>query len=64
MEKIKAFITAFKSLHGEINCPQLIHLDPFSEEGHRKFVANNVKANTCSRFVADAVTILEKILSD
>jgi len=63
LSKTKAFIEKFKALHGDINCPKLIGLDVFSEEGHREFVENNIKASTCSRFVGDTVTILEDIFS-
>lgn len=62
--KTRAFAEKFKSLHGEIDCPRLINLDVFSEEGHRTFVKNNVKAERCARFVGDAVKILEEILAE
>lgn len=62
MAKVKGFVEQFKSLHGEIDCPRLIGLDVFSEEGQQAFVENNVKATTCTRFVGDTVKILEQIL--
>ena len=61
--KTRAFADRFKSLHGEIDCHRLIHLDVFSEEGHRKFAEDNIKADTCARFVGDTVKILEEILA-
>jgi C_GCAxxG_C_C family probable redox protein len=64
MDKVNRFVQGFKSLHGEIDCPRLIGLDVFSEEGLKAFMENNVKATTCARFVGDTVKILEKILSD
>jgi C_GCAxxG_C_C family probable redox protein len=60
--KTKAFADKFKFLHREIDCPKLIELDVFSEEGHRTFVEKNIKAEACARFVGDAVKILEEML--
>lgn len=62
MTKIRAFVDRFKSLHGEIDCPKLIGLDVFSEQGRRAFAANNIKADVCTRYVSDAVKIIEEML--
>ena len=62
--QIRAFVERFKALHGEIDCPKLIGLDIFSEEGHRTFVEKNVKVERCAHFVADAVKILGAILAE
>ncbi len=61
VEKNVEFAEKFKALNGKINCHELISLDIFSEEGHNKFVKNNMKEFTCSKFVKDAVEILEEI---
>ncbi|MBI5552706.1 MAG: C_GCAxxG_C_C family protein [Desulfobacterales bacterium] len=62
--KNRAFVERFKALHAEIDCPRLIGLDVFSEEGHRTFVEKNIKAAYCANFVADAVKILGAILAE
>lgn len=64
MAKVKRFVEQFKSEHGEIDCPRLIGLDVFSEEGQKAFVENNVKATTCTQFVSDTVKMLEEILAE
>jgi C_GCAxxG_C_C family probable redox protein len=64
IDKTRAFVEKFKSLHGAIDCPKLISLDIFSEEGHKAFVENNVKATVCTRYVGDAVKILEEIFAE
>ena len=64
MTKIKAFVERFKSLHKETDCSRLINLDIFSEKGYKTFVENNVKTVFCTRFVGDAVKILEEILAE
>ena len=62
--KVKGFVERFQLLHAEIDCPRLLGLDIFSEEGHKHFLENNIKAATCARFVGDAVKILEEILAE
>jgi C_GCAxxG_C_C family probable redox protein len=62
--KTRAFAEKFKSLHREIDCPKLIHLDVFSEKGHRTFVEKNIKAENCVLFVGDAVKILDEIMAE
>jgi C_GCAxxG_C_C family probable redox protein len=62
MDKIRTFVDKFKSLHGDIDCPKLIGLDIFSEQGRKAFAENNLKATACTRYVADTVKILEEIL--
>ncbi len=62
--KTRAFVKRFKALHGEIDCPKLIGLDVFSEEGHRAYVEKNIKTERCAHFVADAVKILGAVLAE
>jgi C_GCAxxG_C_C family probable redox protein len=62
--KVNRFVERFKSLHAEIDCSRLIGLDVFSEEGHKNFLENNIKATACARFVGDTVKILEEILAE
>ena len=62
--KTREFAEKFKSLHGAIDCPKLLNLDVFSEEGHRTFVEKNMKAETCARFVGDTVKILDDMLTE
>ncbi len=62
--KTREFTERFRSLHGEIDCPKLLNLDVFSEEGLRTFVEKNMKEEICSRFVRDTVKILEDMLTE
>ncbi|MHC1743253.1 MAG: C-GCAxxG-C-C family protein [Syntrophobacteraceae bacterium] len=62
--KTREFAEKFKSLHGAIDCPRLLNLDVFSEEGHRTFVEKNMKAETCARFVGDTVKILDDMMTE
>ena len=64
MGKIRTFVDRFKALHGDIDCPKLIGLDLFSEEGRKAFAENNLKATVCTQYVADAVKILEELLQN
>lgn len=64
INKTRAFAEKFKSLHGSIDCPGLISLDVFSAEGRKAFAENNIKATVCTRYVGDAVKILEEILAE
>jgi len=61
-DQIQRFTDRFKTLHKEINCPQLIGLDIFSTRGHQKFVDDDLKNTRCVGFVRDAVLILEEIM--
>ncbi len=61
-DQIRCFTHRFKTLHKEINCPQLIGLDIFSAQGHQKFVDDDIKTSRCVNFVRDAVQILEEIM--
>lgn len=64
MGKTQYFLERFKSIHGEINCPELIGLDVFSETGYQEFVENNIKQNVCTGFVRSAIEILEEMITD
>ncbi len=61
IEKNREFVEKFKAIHSEINCNKLINLDVFSEKGAQEFVENNIKEIVCSKFVGDAVEILNEI---
>lgn len=62
LDKISQFNRKFKELNGHINCPDLIGLDVLTQEGHKAFVENNIKAEKCSGFVSDSIQILHGIL--
>ena len=62
-EVSKAFISQFKGLHGEITCPGLLgnDLNKTSLERHER---ESTRIQTpCSRFVEDAVAIVDQLLS-
>jgi C_GCAxxG_C_C family probable redox protein len=56
------FIREFKARHGSIVCRELIGVDLGTPEGHQQAVERGVFENLCSKYVRDAVEILEKIL--
>jgi C_GCAxxG_C_C family probable redox protein len=62
-EKVGTFVEKFKARHGSLNCHELIGLNVFSEEGHREFIAKDIKLTKCIKFVEDAVGIVEKIIN-
>ncbi len=64
MEKNQDFISKFREKHGDIDCPKLINLDIFSEEGFQTFIGNNIKETVCTDFVSSAIHILDELLDD
>lgn len=62
-EKVGAFVTAFKTRHGKLNCRELIGLDVFSQEGMNEFMDRDIKLTQCIRYVEDAVEITEEIIT-
>ncbi len=61
IEKNREFVEKFKAIHSEINCNKLINIDVFSEKGSLEFAENNIKERVCTKFVKDAVEILNEI---
>jgi len=58
----REFVARFKSRHTTSVCRDLLGCDVGTEEGRRIFDERNYKDTRCSKFVEDAVTILEDIL--
>ncbi len=56
------FIREFKARYGSIVCRELIGVDLGTAEGHKQAVERGVFENLCSKYVQDAVEILEQIL--
>jgi len=56
------FIKKFKARHGSIVCRELIGVDLDTPAGHDQAVERGIFENLCSKYVRDAVKILEQIL--
>ncbi len=56
------FVERFRSLHTTSTCRELLGCDVGTEEGRRIFDERNYKDTRCSKYVANAVTILEELL--
>jgi C_GCAxxG_C_C family probable redox protein len=62
-KKIHTLIDRFQTLHGSVNCKELLGGCDFkTEEGKRLFKEKNLKQTTCTCCVASAATILEELL--
>jgi C_GCAxxG_C_C family probable redox protein len=61
MMKNIQFIGKFRERHGNINCRDLIGVDLFTEEGKKYFQENEIQTKVCTKFVEDAVKILQEI---
>ena len=59
--KIRDLANRFRSLHGSLNCIELLGLDVFSEQGHREFTERNMKLTQCARYVEDVMSLLEQV---
>ncbi len=62
MEKNRELCKRFKKNHGQVNCPDLLGFDIFSEAGMEEFTSKNLKETYCANLVSDTVEILEKIM--
>ena len=60
--KVQELANGFKSLHGALNCYDLLGLDVFSEEGLREFKERDMKLTRCVRYVEDAMNLLEQVI--
>jgi len=56
------FVERFKARHSSIVCRELLGCDIGTSEGKQTFDENKYEETRCSKFVADAATILEEIL--
>ncbi|MCP4344017.1 MAG: C_GCAxxG_C_C family protein [Desulfobacterales bacterium] len=61
--KVEEFAGKFEAIHGNINCRQLIGVDVFSEDGYKKFEEKNLHVTHCTKYVEDAVIILEEMIN-
>ena len=62
-EVTKTFISQFKTLHGEISCPGLLGYDLNKPSGKMRCQESNFIQTPCSKFVEDAVEIVNQLLS-
>jgi C_GCAxxG_C_C family probable redox protein len=60
--KVREFANRFKSLHGSLNCVELIGMDLFSEKGLKEFREKNMKQTHCVKYVEDTMNILEQMI--
>ena len=63
MSRVRELARQFKSLHGAVNCSELLGLDVFSEAGYREFQERNLKITQCVKYVEDVMGLLEEALS-
>jgi C_GCAxxG_C_C family probable redox protein len=61
--KVRELANRFKSLHGSLNCFELLGLDVFSEQGHREFRERDMKLTHCAGYVEDVMGLLEQVIS-
>ena len=60
--RIRDLADRFRSLHGSLNCIELLGLDVFSEQGHREFQERDMKLTQCARYVEDVMGLLEQVI--
>ncbi len=56
------FINEFISMHGSVDCRELINCDVNTSVGFKRAIDTGIFADLCSKFVRDAAKILEKYL--
>lgn len=61
-EAVTAFIHKFRSLHGSINCKELLGCDLSSEEGYKRAEEEGLFENLCPKFVRDASDIVGDLI--
>jgi C_GCAxxG_C_C family probable redox protein len=61
-ELAKIFMTRFKALHGDINCPALLGYDINDPRDKARIQELNLYETRCSNYVGDAVLILTELL--
>ena len=61
-EKVKEFADKFKALHGHLDCCRLLGVDVFSADGFKEYQERNFHETHCSKYVHDAVNLLEAVL--
>ena len=61
--KTREFFNEFKKIHGSTNCRDLLDgLDMTDPEDHKKIMYRKLFDIKCEKYVADAVSITEKLL--
>lgn len=61
-EKARAFMAAFRALHGSTDCRELLGLDPATKEGMAQAKERNLFTTLCPALVNTACELLEKSL--
>ncbi len=61
-EKVQEFVKKFKSIHGSLQCRELLGYNISDPEQLRRAEEEKLFETRCPDFVQDAVKILEKIL--
>ncbi|UCC41176.1 MAG: C_GCAxxG_C_C family protein [Candidatus Aminicenantes bacterium] len=61
-ELVQEFVKRFKSLHGSVNCTELLGFDLGTPEGMKLAEKKELFENACPKFVQNAAEILEQIL--
>jgi len=53
----------FISLHGTMNCMELINIDLKAEDGHRLLKESNLTENVCEKCILNAIRITDELLN-
>jgi C_GCAxxG_C_C family probable redox protein len=59
---IQKFSKEFTTIHGTMNCRELINVDLKTEDGHRILKESNLSENVCEKCIIDAVKLTEEII--
>jgi C_GCAxxG_C_C family probable redox protein len=58
------FAARFKARHNALGCKELLGIDISTKEGHDEAAAKGLFKSECSRFIASAVEIIEKMMTE
>lgn len=61
-ELVQEFVKRFKSIHGSVNCTELLGFDLGTPEGMKLAEEKELFENACPKFVQNAAEIIEQIL--
>jgi C_GCAxxG_C_C family probable redox protein len=60
-DRVRQFVTEFKSRHGAINCRELLGVDVFTSQGREEASRNNLFTVRCPDYIRNSITILDSL---
>ncbi len=63
-KKVREFSGMFKALHKHLDCRDLLGCDVGTKEGRKKAKEEKLYKTKCTRYVEDAVNILEEVMGE